>query len=349
MLPRAEMIEGLLLQAKGNPAAMFRVAGLMRRAGQEVQAAALCGEALALAPENSGLSSEIRRFLGDGVPNWHFAIVRDFVRNAAYDAALRRAVRPGMRVLEIGTGTGILAMMAARAGAAEVVTCEMNPAIAEAAREIIARNGYADRVRVISKHSDALDLAADLGGRADLLVSEIVSNDLIGQHVLPSHERAARDLLAPGAPVIPASGTVRVALAEDSREDAGRLGTIDGFDLAPFNRLAATVRPSHPGAKVEHRSDAADLFAFDFGGAPVRPGTASVECRATGGRVNGILQWITLDMDAQGRYENRPGPGATSCWSPLFYPLPEPIETEPGQLVRIHGVHDCRSVTIWSD
>lgn len=341
------MIEGLLTQAMGNPVAMFRVAGLMRRAGQEAQAVALCGEVLALVPANSGLSAEIRRFLGDGVPNWHFAIVRDLVRNRAYDAALRALVRPGMRVLEIGTGTGILAMMAARAGAAEVITCEMNPAIAEAAREIIARNGYADRVRVISKHSDALDLAGDLGGRADLLVSEIVSNDLIGQHVLPSHERAARDLLVPGAPVIPARGTIRVALAEDPREDSARLGDIDGFDLAPFNRLAATVRASHPGARVEHRSDSADLFAFDFAGAPTQPAQATAGCLASGGRVNGILQWIVLDMGDGATYENRPGPGATSCWSPLFYPLPEPIETVPGQPVTIHGAHDCRSVTIW--
>ena len=44
----------------------------------------------------------------------------------AYDAALRRAIRPGCRVLEIGTGSGLLAMMAARAGAAQVVTCERN-------------------------------------------------------------------------------------------------------------------------------------------------------------------------------------------------------------------------------
>ncbi len=89
-------------------------------------------------------------FINRTVPQWHFSLVQDHARNAAYDAALRRAVTPTSRVLEIGTGTGLLAMMAARAGAAAVVTCEVVPAIAEKATDIVAHNGYGDRVRVVA-------------------------------------------------------------------------------------------------------------------------------------------------------------------------------------------------------
>jgi uncharacterized protein YjbJ (UPF0337 family) len=45
--------------------------------------------------------------------------------------------------------------------------------------EIIAANGYSSRIRVVPKHSARLDVAEDIGGRADILVSEIVSNDLL--------------------------------------------------------------------------------------------------------------------------------------------------------------------------
>jgi type II protein arginine methyltransferase len=101
-------------------------------------------------------------------------------------------VTPNSRVLEIGTGTGLLAMMAARAGAGVGVTCEVVTAIAEKAAEIVAHNGYGERVRVVAKHSDQLDAEADMGGRADILVSEIVANNFLAEGVLPAHERAVR-------------------------------------------------------------------------------------------------------------------------------------------------------------
>jgi type II protein arginine methyltransferase len=102
--------------------------------------------------------------------------------------------------------------------------------------------------RVIAKHSDKLDVEADLGRPVDILVSEIVSNNLLGQDVLPAHERAVRDLLKPGGRVIPARGAIRVALAEDLRDDRECLGKIDGFDLSPFN----TFMPPVQRIRVDH-------------------------------------------------------------------------------------------------
>src|SRR5262249_45946357 len=51
------------------------------------------------------------------VPRWHFAMLNDSERNDALAVALERVVRPGSHVLDIGSGSGLLAMVAARAGA----------------------------------------------------------------------------------------------------------------------------------------------------------------------------------------------------------------------------------------
>jgi SAM-dependent methyltransferase len=344
-----DQIAALKRYAEGNPAAMLALAPLLRDDGQGQEALALCRRALALAPDDAELAAKARFFIAAAVPDWHFIIVKDAARNAAYDAALRRSVTPGSRVLEIGTGTGLLAMMAARAGAAEVITCEANPEVAEAAAGIVALNGYGDRVRLVAKHSDRLDAETDMGGLADILVSEIVSNNLLGEHVLPAHERAVRDLLKPGARVIPARGTVRIALAYDNHADARGLATVEGFDLSPFNALAAAQHGINIGdERLELRGEAADLFSFDFASADYAPPAQAVlECRSNGGTVNGVAQWILLEMDEVTRYENRPAAGATSCWRAMFHPLAQPIETTAGQALRVVGSHDRTMLTIW--
>lgn len=345
------MIAVLEPRIQGNPAAMLSLARLLQRDGQKERALALCRSALLFAPDDAQLAAMARTLLSDSVPPWHFHIVKDKARNAAYDAALRRAVKPNSRVLEIGTGTGLLAMMAARAGAAEVITCEMTPAIAEKAAEIVALNGYADRVRVVAKHSDQLDAEADLGGRADVLVSEIVDADLLSEHVLPAHERAVRDLLKPEARVIPARGAVRVALAHDAREDPNSLTNVDGFDLSPFAVLAPPFRYIGVGnQRLSLRSEATDLFVFDFASPQYCPPERAVSShRSVGGPVNGIAQWIALELDEVTRYENRPAPGANSCWTALFYPFAASIDTVPGQELPIFGSHDRQVLTIWTE
>ncbi len=344
-----DAIQALEPEVAGKPAAMLGLARLLMQDGQAGRALETCRAALALAPQDRKLAAQAKLLINGTVPSWHFNILHDERRNAAYDAALRRAVLPGTRVLDIGTGSGLLAMMAARAGAAEVIACEMNPAIAENAEEIVRQNGYANRVRVITKHSNDLT-EADLGGRVDLIVSEIVSNDLLSQNILPVHERAVRQLLKPGGKVIPARGTVRVALAEYRGDDASYvLDDVAGFDLSAFLTLAPPVLRRRVGdPNLSLRSEAGDLFEFDLASAEFHaPSQGSVACRSSGGRVNGVAQWIEVELDEAVRYENRPAPGTTSCWALRFCPFQEAVELTSGQQFVIQGSHDRSALAIW--
>jgi type III protein arginine methyltransferase len=344
---RRHGFEALIARAEGNAPAMAALSRLLRTDGLKEAATGLAARALALAPDDGEVRATAGEILSADVPAWHFSIVRDAPRNDAYEDALRRAVTPGSRVLEIGTGTGLLAMMAARAGAAHVFTCEMEPAVALAARDVIARNGLAGRITVLAKRSTEVDLAA-LGERVDILVSETVSNDMLAEDPLPALEDAIARLVKPGGIVIPAHGRVRVALAHETRMEARRLGAISGFDLSSFNRLASPFYQVNAASPhLELRSEAGDLFGFDFQSSGPWPGASGrIELRAHGGPVNGIVQWIALDMDQVGRYENRPGHGASS-WAPLFHPFPAAIESEPGQPFTVFGRHDHTALRLW--
>lgn len=333
-----------------DPASMVRLAKALIEGGETARAAALADQARQLAPEDPEIERIARLVLEGSVPDWHHEILADAARNSAFDAALRRSVVPGCRVLDIGAGSGLLALMAARAGAAEVVSCEVNAAMAAVATQIVERNGYADRIRIVAKHSRDLEIGADLAGPADIIVSEIVSNNLLGENILGSMEDVVGRLGHPATRVIPSHGCVRIALAHYANLATRQTNSVEGFDLSPMNGLTARIALSPGNEALELRSAPEDLFSFDFGsGGPFVDHRAAVGLTSTGGAVNGVVQWIRLTMDAEATYENRPAPGASSCWSVMFQPLPSIVTFRPGDQFVVRGGRDRTSVWMWVD
>ena len=327
------------------------LAGLASKIGLRARVYPLALEARALAPDDVEVAARTQQLIGHSVPRWHFNMLRDEPRNAAFDAAIRRAVTPGTHVLDIGAGSGLLSLMAARAGAGRVVACEENPAIADVATRIIAANGYGERIRVVTGNSTDLEMEADLEGRADVIVSEIVSNNLLAEGVLKTLADASTRLLAPGGQMIPAGGDVMVALGSWTALDERDVAIVDGFDLSGFNALAQVPRTVPVAdATLTLQSAAAALLSFDFTAPPPRePHRAALTLTATGGPVGGVVQWIRLQMDADGVYENRPGPDAKSHWGAQYYPFAEPLDVPAGTFVQIAGVHDGQRLLVWRE
>ena len=176
---------------------------------------------------------------------YHFAMLNDTERTAAFAAALEHAVREARPALavDIGAGSGLLAMLAARAGAPRVLALEMTAEIAALATRLVAAHGLDDRVRVLPMHSSALDLDSDAAGgdawaaRAEL-VFEVLGTDPLCEGLLPSLRHARASLLAPGAAVVPRALTVYASLVES--EALASLGCVwrdatHGLDLRPLN------------------------------------------------------------------------------------------------------------------
>jgi hypothetical protein len=143
---------------------------------------------------------------------------------------------------------------------------------------------------------------------------------------------------------------VRVALAHDAKFHRARMDTIDGFDLSPFNRLAgASYRVPRGDARLTLLSAPVDLFDFDFqSGGPFPAATVATKVTSKGGRANGLAQWIALQMDENGWYENNPILGTSSAWAVMFWPFLAPRDCPRGTTVEVSGSHDSDRLRIWA-
>lgn len=93
--------------------------------------------------------------LGQYIPlHYHYHMLQDQARVGAFRNAIAAVVRPGVKVLELGGGTGILSYFAAKR-AAKVWCVERNPALVDAARRFLSMNSGGERVEVV--HADARD------------------------------------------------------------------------------------------------------------------------------------------------------------------------------------------------
>lgn len=91
-------------------------------------------------------------------------------------------------VLDIGTGTGLLAMFAARHGAGQVIGCEMFEAMASIAKAVVNTNKYVDTIEVISAKSTSIESLLPL--KPDILISELLDSALLGESCMYSHADA---------------------------------------------------------------------------------------------------------------------------------------------------------------
>src|SRR5438034_3468003 len=109
------------------------------------------------------------------------AMIADRVRTQAFTTALRHNITSDSIVLDIGTGTGIFAMLACRFGARRVYAIEPGNVI-QVAREIAAANDCADRIEFIQDLSTNITLPE----RANVIISDLRDVLPLFQHHIPS-------------------------------------------------------------------------------------------------------------------------------------------------------------------
>jgi protein arginine N-methyltransferase 1 len=180
-------------------------------------------------------------------------LIADQGRTQAYAESLKKRVTPASVVVDIGTGTGILALLAGRLGARKVYAIEASDEV-QFGRRVAAQNGLEGRVEFIQGTSTQVQLPE----KADLIVSDI-------HGVLPAYRRSlfsimdARDrFLGSG----PADSKPRDVVggargsAHAPSEDRGRVGkgrVRDRYDCDPSDRSEYVAQEPNASARSGHQ------------------------------------------------------------------------------------------------
>ncbi len=278
------------------------------------------------------------------IEGWHFDMLGDLKRNEGYDEAIKRVIRGGETVLDIGTGSGLLSMMCARAGARHVYTCETIQAIAQAAQQVISDNGYAGTISIIPKQSNSLKIGQEIPAKVDVLVSEVLDSGLLGEGVLPTVRHAREKLLKEGGRIIPAAATVKGMLIESNHLHAiAPLDHISGFDLRSFGRFQVKdVYRRETLNNVPYKSISKEFKVLDIdfynlppAVAPEAPNRHTLEVEIShDGELHAVAFWFDLHLDEQLSLSSGPE-GEMIHWGQAVYSLNPVRKVKAGDRIKL--------------
>ena len=319
---------------------------------RHLQRAGLLVEADGAAP--SALSDRPRAW---SAPHVQIAMLNDRRRTEIFLDAIRQVVRPGDVVVDVGTGTGVLAIAAAQAGAARVYAVE-GAGIGKLAEANFAANGFEDRIKLIAGWS--MDVA--LPERADVLVSEIIGNAFTDEYVVEVTRDAKRRFLKQGARMVPQRVNIfALPVAVPNMMIHRRLFTpkvLDawrswyGMDFTPLGEIApASLSFAASPWKLRGRGLAAPVLmaTADLHAGEMTIVTADSSFVATAsGQVHGLLLYCDLELAPGVRLSTHPDRVEETChWRLPLRVLPKPLVLKSGD--RYSLIYRRNRRTAWGE
>lgn len=265
-------------------------------------------------------------------PSIHSDMIYDEHRVGAYRQAIERTVKEGDVVVDVGTGTGILAFLCLQAGAARVHAIDRSPVI-NWARRLAETNGMMDQI--IFHQRDSRDV--NLGEQADVIVSELIGHLAFEEGMVESISDAMERFLKPDGSLIPQAVTLYAApVCEREIYES----CIDGWKPA-YGIDYSVMREQALGTSYITEINERDLlakhqpiFSVDF------RRKIQVEINAERvfkiyreGYVNGLAFWFDSTLADVVRLSS--GPWSNTHWKQCFSPLRSPRRVTSGEELRV--------------
>jgi SAM-dependent methyltransferase len=262
----------------------------------------------------------------------HRRMLNDSIRTEAFRQAIENTVKPGDVVADVGAGTGILSLFAARAGAARVYAIERTPTI-EYAKAIAKANGFQDKIKFLWVEAPK----AELGEKVDVIVSEWLGNGGVEENMLPAVMSVRDRFLKPDGVMIP--GTMTAFLAPVESTDAFDFvdyftKDVYGFDYTAMRKKS--LEEQHLTRFTPEQLLAGGEVVATFDIHTVQKPFYKTTCIFTlerDGHLHGLTGWF--DSVIAGDVKIRTGPNAPEThWYHVYYPIREAVPVRLGNMVR---------------
>ena len=150
----------------------------------------------------------------------HQEMLSDYVRTDAYRDSMykNKELFKNKIVMDIGCGTGILSMFAARSGAKHVYAIEMAD-VYKVAREIVNRNGLGNKITILHGKVEEVKLPVE---KVDIIVSEWMGYLLLFEGMFDSVLWARDKYLAPGGMMFPDRAVIKLAGLDDLKFNSNK-------------------------------------------------------------------------------------------------------------------------------
>ena len=167
-------------------------------------------------------------------------MLSDERRMVRYREAIEAVVKSGDVVVDLGTGLGVLAIMAARAGAEHVYAVDIRPQVMDITQRIIEANGLKDRISLVC--SDAMEL--ELPQKVDVILNELIGDFGTDENIYECVRVVADRFLKDDGRVLPSrlsTHIVGVTYDDEFRD-------VYGKDFHNMDMRAAVTDPFTPAA-----------------------------------------------------------------------------------------------------
>ncbi|HEV2689052.1 MAG TPA: 50S ribosomal protein L11 methyltransferase [Bryobacteraceae bacterium] len=264
----------------------------------------------------------------------HRLYLDDPNRISPFSKAIAEVVKPGDVVLDLASGTGILGLMACRAGAARVYSIEVGGMV-EVVRAVAKANGYGDRVVAIKGFSTHVDLPE----KVDVLVADQIGNFGFNAGVLAYFADARQRFLKPSAVTIPA----RLDLCLAAVQSEQLYDQVEFWDKSPggFDFHSVRVLAANTGyqANLEPSwivSDIGTLPPIDLCHASMQAieGDAVLKIQRNA-MLHGLGGWFTAELSPGVSMTNSPLSEQRIQRRQVFFAIDQPVSVDRGDTVRV--------------